>query len=258
MTDALLAFANDIQAAWNHDKVMSALIFNIKGYFDFVNHDRLLCVLWQKHIPLPYIRWVKSFLSDRQAAVCLDGMCSTMKAVINGIPQGLPVSPILAGLYTDELVEIFKPNSSSVNNPLSLPDHPTDTTLFMYIDNGLLFVSSDSLDTNICLLKTAYQKAATWLRKVGLALDLVKRELMHYTQKKRDGSPAIQIMDDDNIICTITVSSSVKWLGVHFDCKLLFNQNVKQMAARTEGVVGKLTMLANTVKGLSQVHLRHL
>ena len=41
-TDVILSFVYDIHTAWNHGKVMSALTFDIKGYFDFIKHDRLL------------------------------------------------------------------------------------------------------------------------------------------------------------------------------------------------------------------------
>jgi retron-type reverse transcriptase len=41
-TDAIITFITDIQTAWNQGKVTSALTFDIKGYFDFVNHRRLL------------------------------------------------------------------------------------------------------------------------------------------------------------------------------------------------------------------------
>ena len=36
--DAAMTFIHDVHSAWNQNKVMSALIFNIKDFFDFVNH----------------------------------------------------------------------------------------------------------------------------------------------------------------------------------------------------------------------------
>ena len=36
--DAILTFITDVQMAWNSGKVTLALTFDIKGYFDFVNH----------------------------------------------------------------------------------------------------------------------------------------------------------------------------------------------------------------------------
>lgn len=62
--DTIMSFITDVQTAWNNGKVTSALTFDIKGYFDFVNHDRLLHKLCRKHLPLEYIRWTHSFLSD--------------------------------------------------------------------------------------------------------------------------------------------------------------------------------------------------
>ncbi len=46
--DVILSFINDIQAAWNHRMATSALTFDIKGYFDFANHNWLLTEMRQK------------------------------------------------------------------------------------------------------------------------------------------------------------------------------------------------------------------
>jgi hypothetical protein len=53
----------------------SALTIDIKGYFDFINHKKLLTKMRQAHLLLPMIKWMMSFLSERQAAICLDGHC---------------------------------------------------------------------------------------------------------------------------------------------------------------------------------------
>jgi len=52
--------------------------------------------------------------------------------------------------------------------------------------------------------------------------------------------------------------STVRWLGVYFDRKLRFQKHATILAARGENAVSGLTMLANTARGLSQTHLRHL
>ena len=44
-TDAALTFIHDIEAACNFGCPTSALTFDIKGFFDFVNHQRLLHVM---------------------------------------------------------------------------------------------------------------------------------------------------------------------------------------------------------------------
>ena len=258
--DTIMSFIPDIQAAWNHGKVTSALTFDIKGYFDFVNHDRLLCELRRKHIPLEYVKWTASFLSDREAAICIDGRCGQMLPVQNGIPQGSPVSPILASFYSAELIESF---TSPINHPLpdptTCPSQPTSTNIIMYVDDGKIYVSSKSLETNIILLKLAYKEVETWLLSAGLAPDLSKWELMHYSRRKRyDCNPHITLHDYDGTTRTVAPDRYVKWLGVHFDQKLLFNHHIKILAARGENTVNSLVMLANTVRGLSHTYLRRL
>ena len=254
--DAILSFTNDVHCAWNHGKVTSALTFDIKGYFDFVNHDKLLCELRRKGIPLEYVKWVASFLSDRKAAVCLDGKRGEMAVVQNGIPQGSPISPILASFYSAPLLELFLPEATQATTPI--PDKPTEVHMFMYVDDGMLFVSSQSLETNILFLHTAYTRADEWLRSAGLSSDYSKRELQHYSRRRSDGSPSMTFADSDGQERVVVPEATVRWLGVHFDRKLRFAHHVKLAASRGEHAVNGLTMLANTVKGLSQIHLRRL
>ena len=258
--DAILTFITDIQAAWSTGKVTSALTFDIKGYFDFVNHNRLLCELRRKNLPIEYIKWTASFLSEREAAICIDGKCGPTKPVDNGIPQGSPVSPVLAAYYSAELLEKFTP-PPPIAAPLRdfTPSHPTPINIIMYVDDGKIYVSSTSLQTNVILLQNAYKEVESWLRSAGLAPDLAKREIMHYSRRRRyDCSPPITLQDFDGVDRTLVPDRFVKWLGIHFDRKLLFNHHVKIAAARGEIAVNSLHMLANTVRGLSQALLRRL
>lgn len=54
---------------FENQDVLTALAFNIKGAFDKVLEKRLVRRLWEQKIPLPLIRLVSSFLTERKAAV---------------------------------------------------------------------------------------------------------------------------------------------------------------------------------------------
>ena len=181
-----------------------------------------------------------------------------MKPVKNGIPQGSPVSPILAAFYSAELLEKFKtPLDQPIRNTTS--SHPSPTNIIMYVDDGKIYTSSTSLHTNVIILQSAYSEVETWLKSAGLAPDLSKREIMHYSRRpKYDCCPPITLHDYDGIARTLTPDRFVKWLGVHFDRRLSFNHHVKIAAAKGETAVNALTMLANTVRGLSHLFLRRL
>jgi hypothetical protein len=50
-TDTALCLTHDIQAANNHNLFTILVTFNITGYFDNINHNRLLTILHNKGIP---------------------------------------------------------------------------------------------------------------------------------------------------------------------------------------------------------------
>ena len=131
--------------------VTSSLTFDIKGYFDFVNHKRLLNVLREKRVPLPIVQWVASFLQDREASVCLDGRTSSCKPVENGVPQGSPVSGILSAFYSTGLIEFMQARRAARASEMR-QQNPTSIapTLFLYVDDGRITVHSNDLEAQHC------------------------------------------------------------------------------------------------------------
>lgn len=151
-----------------------------------------------------------------------------MLPVQNGIPQGSPVSPILAAFYSAELIESFAIPNTPTPEQRTFPSHPSPINIIMYVNDGKIYVSSDSLETNVILLRLAYMDIESWLKSAGLASDLAKREIMHYSRCcKYDCSPPLIIQDSIGITRTLTTEKTVKWLGVHFNRKLLFHHHVK-------------------------------
>ncbi|KAJ3968691.1 hypothetical protein EV361DRAFT_779654, partial [Lentinula raphanica] len=122
-----------------------------------------------------------------------------------------------------------------------------------------VYVSSTSLEVNTRIIKNIWERTiAPWATRVGFEYDYEKRELAHYTRRRSDNSssPSITFIDRDGVTRTVKPQQIVKWLGVYLDRKLTFNHHVKTLAGNAGKALGALTMLANTVKGMSQYHLR--
>lgn len=243
--DAGLTLVHDVQTAWKKNLVLSALAFDIKGFFDHVNHDRLAVVLEKLGFTQEMCAWVCSFLSDRTVSIRVDGFTADPVPASCGIPQGSPVSPILAALYTSFMFR-------------AVADIP-GATLLAYVDDGLLEVVSNSLTSNTNTLRLLYVVCVDYLKRVGLSTDDDKTEMMHFSNRKSDPSPSI-FLPRTNSLGEITISarSHMRWLGIFFDRKLKFKQHVEIMATRAHSTVAGLRMLANSVRGMSFMNLRLL
>jgi len=134
-----------------------------------------------------------------------------MKQVKNGISQESPTSPILTFFYSAGLLDIFE----TPTNPIAIPEnyacnHSTHISIFMYVADGKLTVFSYLLDTNNYILAKTYQLVDQWLHSAGLSLDKDKRELMHYTWRKRDKTSLhINLTNCDGTTSTILVGSTI-------------------------------------------------
>ena len=183
-----------------------------------------------------------------------------MKPVKNGILQGSLISSILTSFYLVGLLNIFETPTNSIKISENYAcNYPTYVSILMYVDDRKLTVSSQLLDTNNYILAKAYQLVDQWLYLAGLSPDKDKKELMYYTWRKRDKiSSYINLTNCDGTISTILIGSTICWLRVHFDCKLLYNYHVTKMAVKAKNAVTCISMLANTVQGLSHYHLHLL
>ena len=254
--DAALAFTHDIEAARNHSLVTTSLTLDIKGFFDYVNHDKLSSIMRKKRIPLPMVKWVASFLSNREAAICLDGRISDSRPVENGIPQGSPISPALLILYASPVYKEFQLRLATRYVHQAPPATKlTPTALVGYIDDVNLYTSSTSLQQNVIALLADFIVVLRILHVLGLSVDFVKCELTHFTRKHNITFPDITLPGPDGDVI-ITHHGTMKWLGITFDSKLLFNEHVKTVTNKAENIAKGLTMLGNMVCGLHQHLLR--
>ena len=73
--------------------------------FNHISYPRLLYNLKIKGLLAQIIRWVKSFLLDRETSLTLNYKISNIKPVYTNIPQGLLISPILFLFFNASLIK---------------------------------------------------------------------------------------------------------------------------------------------------------
>jgi len=251
--DTGLSLTHDIQTARKKGLVSSFLAVDIKGFFDHVDHGRLLDVLHHKGFPLNIVRWVKSFLAGRFVRVRVDDHIGDPHPQNVGVPQGSPVSPVLACIYSSAALETIN------KNPIFYESDKGDlpVSIRAYVDDHGLHAISNDLETNVQLLKIALESLVGTFTAIGMSIDPDKCDLMHFSWRRGETNPPLKTTLYGKEL-TITAPSSIRWLGFHLDRKLLFRHHVSLLAKKGKAIVAGLKVLGNTVAGISPSNLRLL
>ena len=103
--DAVAKLILTTENAWNSKQQLGALFMDVKGAFDCVIKQQLIQRLVELKIPGFLVKWVDSFLTDRQAQLVIDGFTCQLQDICAGVPQGSLVSPILFNMYLSGIFE---------------------------------------------------------------------------------------------------------------------------------------------------------
>jgi len=82
-------------------------LLDLSATFDTVDHDVLIeCLVRTNGLHLTALDWLRSCLLDRQQSVFYDGVSSSVRCLICGVPQGSLLGPLLFLLYTADVGEL--------------------------------------------------------------------------------------------------------------------------------------------------------
>jgi retron-type reverse transcriptase len=108
MINAGLCLTHDVETAHTLGRVCRLLLFDLQGFFNNVNHDRLTALIDSLGFPTEIRRWTKSFLKDRSVHLHFNSFTSEEIDLEMGMPQGSPISPILSIIYASPLLHLAK------------------------------------------------------------------------------------------------------------------------------------------------------
>lgn len=229
-TDLLLHLTDELECQVNRQKRIGTMMtYDIKGAFDSVGPNRMVQRLIEQRWPVKVCRWVQAFLKDRQADMTLDGQIGGVRTIGGALPQGSPISSILFQLFMSPLYHLSPRRRG-------------------YADDGVITVYSDNFVQNILQAKQELIAVHRWCQQNGLELDLGKSEVMHFTRRQTRENPGITLPNGE-VLQANSPDKTIRWLGVHFDRKLTFNQHIKMASSRATRVVDGFKLLTGCYKG---------
>ena len=131
---ALLKIHNDIICNMDNGKVTALTLLDLSAAFDTIDHATLLERLYGHFgISGTVLQWFKSYISNRQQRVHIDGSLSCPQDLNFGVPQGSVLGPFLFCLYTTSISQIITTH---------------DVSHHMYADDTQVYVELSQSDTH--------------------------------------------------------------------------------------------------------------
>jgi Reverse transcriptase (RNA-dependent DNA polymerase) len=103
--------------------VCGTLLFDIQGFFNNVNHARLVALVRALGFSVEICSWTSFFLQDRSVRLCFNNYTSESIDLELGTPQGSPILLSLSIIYTSELSSLTAPPRKEDDKVLRLIAH---------------------------------------------------------------------------------------------------------------------------------------
>ena len=225
--DVLTYLEHFIQLALRSKKVLLIVFFDIEKAFDNASHLQILYNLLQIGIKGRMLKWLTDFFTNRSSNVRIGCNFSECFPMVNGVPQGSILSPLLFSILM-----------------MDLPKYDL-THVLQYADDLSIFTVDDSIDSAVVRIQDSISRLNTWLRGIGLNINESKTSFMIFTRKKLTRIPTLSLNNTD-----INFVTSFKFLGVFLDGPTLtWKQHVSYLVNKSTQSLNVMKSLASTKWG---------
>ena len=207
----LSGLLHKILHAVDQGQMVRAVFLDISKAFDRVSHKGLIIRLQQVGIAGTMLKWFRSYLSNREQRVVIDGVSSSWLPVSSGVPQGSVLGPLLFILYINELLREF------------------DCHVHCYADDTLLFETGTCSNTVNQKLSNNLVKATQWGNDWLVTFNQAKTESMTFGARSAEKPTLLDFQGSQ-----VKEVHEHKHLGLMLTSNLRWDTQVAVMAEKAE------------------------
>ena len=230
--DQIIRLTQAIEDGFQQKKTRKSVLvlLDFSKAYDTVWRERLLLSMYEKAVPLTILRWLRSFLLNRQAKVRYNDCTSASMLMRQGLPQGSVLSPLLFLFYINNLAEILP--ESNINA--------------LFADDVGILATANTIKEAEVEAQKAVDIVAEWSKRWRLTLNAAKSEASVFTTNRKEANVKARIKVDGR---KIQHNCTPKFLGVYLDRELTFAKHVAEIAARAKSKLKMMSALAGTTWG---------
>lgn len=204
----LLCCLSDWTRETDRGNSVDVLYLDFSKAFDRVPRRHLLLKLEHVGIRGALLKWIESFLSDRNFRVKVGGSFSELMQVVSGVPQGSVLGPLLFLAYTADI-------KNSIVSPFSM--YADDIKLYNISDNGEI-------------LRRDLLAVCEWSSRWLLPLNSDKCSVLYIGS----GNPKIPYHIDGKVVVP---QDCVKDLGVFICSDLSWSSHVAHIVKKANSIL---------------------
>ena len=215
--------------ALNDREVVAVCFFfiDISKCFDAISHELLLLKLQYFGVHGTELRWFESYLSGRKQAVSLNGKLSKPGQVSIGIPQGGVLGPVLFLLFINDITQSV--NAGTCN---------------IFADDVAIYTSCKTVEDAESQLQICINEIDRWYKNNRLKINADKTNVMVISSRAKGIHKELNVKLNDTKLKQV---NSVRYLGVNIDCKLTWDEHVKQLCKNVAYKIFSMRRLSSSL-----------
>ena len=167
-TSAILQLTDYVLKQFDSRKYVIGIFLDFKKAFDTIDHEILLKKMENYGIRGTALKWISSYLSNRQCFTRINNQTSQKCILTHSIPQGSILGPLLFNIYINDLI-----NSTS------------KLGLILFADDSCFYSSNHNLEQLITEANFELNNINKWTMANNMSLNFDKSHFMIFNRHKR-------------------------------------------------------------------------
>ena len=227
---AISKLLSDINWHLAKDEMTGAGLIDLKKAFDSVWLDGLIFKLNKAGLSKPLLKLITNMVRNRKFKVHINNYTSDKTFnITRGLQKGTVNSPTLFNIFNADTLNLFKLNSGN------------DCYALAFADDLILYIADKNLERITVKLQELYTKIKNYYLNWKLEINAKKCETILFrepisnkTQTTFKNWRKFSIKDIDNETTIVPHKRTVKYLGVHIDDLLRFNQHIDKQTEKAK------------------------